>query len=1151
MKTSPSARFTPQPLALAAAAALLFGAQTPAAAQSFTQSGANSTSPNNLLPFVGNPSSLDFTGDTIFIGNSAAGSFSAIAGALLKADALSIANGNTGAGSVLFTGAGTKAEFGGSGNRLEVGNWGVGTMTVSAGALVDATVNAAACGTCSTFVGNGAGSTGTLTVTGAGSELRTLRNFTVAQSSVFTQAASGFEFGTPGGTTNAVVSVMAGGSLRTEQAVVGSNNASPDGLGTEKAFGTVAVSGAGSQWLLTHNSIDNLAAGLTVGSRAGGTGNVIVSDGGKLRIDGSAGPGPNDFLNIASNGGTGSLTVTGTGSSVDLVGFNTVLQVGRSGAGAQGSFSVLAGATASTLFANIGRDAASGTMTISGAGSQLNQIGVGTNQSPGSNGAAFANIGRDGGSGQVTVSDGARWFISDGGGDARAAEGGPGFLLGRGLNGSGSVLITGTGSVIEVVSNSVNPAPGVADNYNAFVAIGYDNAATSSGTLTVSDGGKLILTGNSLSTVTHGRATTLNVGGRSGVAGTGTATVTGAGSEIIVGGFDTLINVGRTAGGSGTLNVLDQAKVSAISMVVGHETSGTVNVDNAQIALSGFRTDSSAVGAATTIGRGVGGIGALNLSNGATLTITPQTLTGGIAVGGDQFFSGGTGTVSLSGGSSIVIGGPLAGNGFGVGRSGTGILALSQASFVDVAAGTVDFGREATAVGTLSLSGGSSLRANQVDIGGRSDSVAGGSATATVTGSGSALRAIGDTGFISVGRGGIGSLGVTNLGALNATVLNIGRAAGGVGTLTVDNATLVLSGQQSAGSQSGASFTVGNRGGNGTANIGNGSVVTISNAGSDGAHLNVGGTAINPLGTGVLNVSGASRIALSAAAGKASVNIGRDGTGTAALSGGSSLDAGDGTVYVARLPGSTGTLTLGGGSTLTAGFVGVGVSRPFDGSTQATGGSGKLILNDGTINADMFELGATSTLSGSNGVFNVTGDIVIGGTVAPGNSPGRLRWNCNVITLAGSKLLLEVDDIGGGNYAFDELIIDQDSTFDLQQLNIVFQFADDTDPQAAFSPTGGQLALDSFLRGGVGSGDVAFSTVFGSDWNALVNAARITAESKTFNISEFKLDPSSPSGGFTVVATPVPEPATWALSFSGLLALGGYARWRKRAGRES
>jgi hypothetical protein len=88
----PSRRFAFRSTVIAAATALAFSAILPAQAQSFTQSGANSTSGNpSGLPFVGNPASLDFGTDAIYIAIGAPGSFSALAGAQLTAGGLYIA----------------------------------------------------------------------------------------------------------------------------------------------------------------------------------------------------------------------------------------------------------------------------------------------------------------------------------------------------------------------------------------------------------------------------------------------------------------------------------------------------------------------------------------------------------------------------------------------------------------------------------------------------------------------------------------------------------------------------------------------------------------------------------------------------------------------------------------------------------------------------------------------------------------------------------------------------------------------------------------------------------------------------------------------------------------------------------------------------
>ena len=78
--------------------------------------------------------------------------------------------------------------------------------------------------------------------------------------------------------------------------------------------------------------------------------------------------------------------------------------------------------------------------------------------------------------------------------------------------------------------------------------------------------------------------------------------------------------------------------MSSTSLAVGVSGTGTVNIDNAFIALSGNRTDTDPlVGAASTFGRGVGGNGELNMSNGASFTITPSVSNGGLGFGGDAF----------------------------------------------------------------------------------------------------------------------------------------------------------------------------------------------------------------------------------------------------------------------------------------------------------------------------------------------------------------------------------------------------------------------------------------------------------------------------------------------------------------------------------
>ncbi len=1285
-------------LAISAAWPLL-----PAQAQYFTSSGSVSTFPINL-PIDPSAPVLDFTGSTLSVGNAAPGSFSAQSGALFRADRLTLGNGVIGSGTASFTGAGTIAQFGGLASRLNIGNWGTGSLTVSAGALVDAAVNVAACGistNCGTFIGGSAGSTGTLTITGAGSELRSVQSFIVGQATVSTLAQDGFNLGTPGGTTSAFVNVLNGGTLRTQTVQAGVGPYTTAALGTEQAFATIVVDGAGSQWLATRNTVTNSNALFIAGTGTGGHANVTVRNGGQLIVDGIGGASTNfDSLVLGTNGGQAQLSVTGAGSAVKVQGNNPNIAIGVNAAGSQGALSVLSGATASAMFVTVGRNGGNGTLTIDGAGSTMTLSGVGT---PTSNGAAGINIARDGGTGQVTVSNGGSLLISDGGANSSTGSGSPFINIGRDAGSFGALTITGPGSLVQVTSSSIAPSAGLPDNFNPFVAVGRFAGAT--GSLTVSGGGQLVMQGNALSTVANSHDTTLLIGGQNGATagGTGTATVTGTGSAIRVQGVDAFIGVGRGAGASGTLNVTNQGTVNATSMLVGETGgTGTVTLNNGTVALSGVRTDNVNLGAGITVGRGTGGSGQLNLGSGSVFTITNLVSPGGMAVGGDQFVGGGTGVVSLSGGSSIQILGPVPGGGVTVGRNGTGTMTLAggsslligptramsmgsevggvgtvsvtggstivaggmnlgtvtgasgtltisgagsnvtlagtgtngipSAAFATVGRGGngsatvsnggvwsisdgggdtrsgdsspgMNVGRDAGSFGSLTISGPGSvvqissstlglaagvpdnlnpfmavgrftdatgqllvtgggllvLQGNAVStvadsrgtflgIGGFSDTVGGGNGSATVSGAGSAIVVAGSDGLITVGRGAgaTGQLTVSNGGTISTNAINVGRG-GGVGTLNVNAGNLVLSGQQSGNLQTGAVLTMGNRGGTGTATIANGSTVTITNLGSAGASLNLGGTPVNPLGTGTLTVSD-SQINIVAQPGLAVMRIGHDGTGTATISnstvnvGNPVATAADGSVIIAGQPGSTGTLTLDAGTVLNTGYVGVGATPSAVVGVQNPGGNGHIILNNSTVNTTTFEIGALGLLSGDGGVINASGNVIVGGTIGPGNSPGRITINCNLITLDGSRLVLDILDTGNG-YSIDHLTIGNDATFDLSKLQVIFNFLGNTDP-TAFAASGG-FDLDNFIESqnlltGAISG---LSTVFGEgqSWATVIDSSRITAQSEVYDISSLRL---GSDGGVAVSITAVPEPSTWAMLAIGLALLGVTARRR-------
>ncbi len=932
------------PVACACGALLTIGATSPAAAQSFSSSGANNSYPTNLFPVNANARALDFGTNTVQIGSSAPGSFAAMGGSLLKAAGLQIGTGGTGSGTVAVSGAGTTVQLGGASNtnRLDVGSWGAGTLTVSGGALVDAAVNASTCANnfCNSFIGNGAGSTGTLNVTGVGSEVRTMRNFAIGQASVFTSAHDDFNFGTPGGTTQAFVNVTNGGTLRTQNASAGTGPTTAAALGTEKAFATIVVDGAGSQWIATRDPISGAAANIAVGNNAGGSGAVSIRNGGKVTIDGSGGSATSfDAMNIGVSGGVGAVTVTGPGSSLLVAGNNPFIGVGRSG---QGTLSVLDGASAAAMLMSVGRDGASGTMLIDGPGSSVSLTGVGT---LGTAGPAGVTVGQNGGNGQITVSHGGTLLITDGGANSNVAGSSPFFNLGRDAASTGRLTIDGARSVVRMSSTSLAPAAGAGDNYNPYMSIG--RYAGSTGDLVVTNGGKLLLDGNAQSTLADPRSTTLYVGGNTDSqlanGGRGNALVSGAGSELRLTSNDSYMAVGIGTGATGSLSIADQGLVSGMLLHVGRIGTGAVSIDNATLALSGQQTGSP-----------------LGSPAGATL---------GVGVGG------GTGSVTVTNG---------------------------------------------------------------------------------------------------------GKINLTNLGNL-------------------------------------------------------------------GTSVNLGGSDAYPQGSGTMTLSGASQLTLTAgstagivgtaASGQATLSIGRSGTGALIATGSSNIDVGNGNVYIGRLPGATGTLQLDDGSSLKAGFVGVGATQ------SGNGGSGRLILNNSTLTTTTLSIGANGVLSGDGGIVKASGDVLVAGTIDPGNSPGRITIECNFVTLAGSKLILDVLDTGDG-FAVDHLILGNDSTFDLGKIQLVFNFLGDTDPNV-FAVSGG-FSLDNFLESlDLKTGAITgLSTVFtsGETWADVIGAGHLSAISSRYDVTRLAF---SADGTVTFATAPIPEPGTWVLMLAGIAAMAVTARRRR------
>ena len=1064
----------------------------------------------NVSPTFTRGPVVDLTGQRIFIGTTpggvgSIGTVNVTSGGVLTAAQIVPGTGGLGTGFVNVTGAGSRINLtgGAASNGLDIGSWGTGVVNVSNGGLI-ACATVAACAF--NGIGDAAGSTGTLSINGGA--VTGLGTLAVGQGVL--QAG----FGTPGANTSATLSITNGGSLSSS----GFNSVANNSGQTGRVTGNVTIDGAGSQWMIARDLAGGGGqAGISIAPTANSVANVTLSNGGNLSITGSRSNPATDsslpFLNLSAGAGaTSTMTVT-TGASVVFGGNTGVITVGGNSSvaspGSTATLNITSGGTVSgtgangLLFVVAGQNQGSGTINISGQGSQLLVAGVGGQNTQGLDGVGgLVVIGRTrgggGGSGTLNVTGGGTLSISDNG--LPASTGSMGLQLASGVGSSGAVTVSGVGSSIVVSSTNGSTAT------SPYVLIGNGG----NGQMTISDGA--------------------------------TVSILGSGPRNFT--------VNNAATGLGVLTMTNGASIFASRFAIADSGgSGTATIDGSTVNLDGvIFFNGTPIGAGVRVGRGDGADGLLTLQNGSVINVNNSISNASVILGGTSSLAGGTGTLNMSSGSSINFTGTAASASLQVGGvGGTGFMSMTGASTVHVGAtGSATIGSIAGSTGTLTVGGGSSIAANVIGIGGNSDTAAGGTGTAVVTGAGSALNATGANAFLAVGRGGSGSLSVSDGGALNATVVSIGRADGGFGTLTVDAGAINLSGQQTAGGLSGASLSIGSLGGTGSATIRNGSVVTISNPGTSGVALNVGGNLGNPGGSGVLNVSN-STVNLLAAPGQAAVRIGHDGNGIATFTGSTmnvgnpTATAADGSLMVAGQPGSTGTLSLNAGTVVNAGYVGVGATA------SGPGGTGTVILNNSTLNTATFELGARGLLSGDGGIINASGDVIIGGTISPGNSPGRITINCNLITLPGSMLILEI--LGSGNgFAIDHLRIGRDSTFDLRALHIVFSFLGNTDPNS-FVASGG-FDLDNFIQSiDVATGAVSgLSTAFaaGQTWADVLNPAGITAISSFYDISNLQL---RPDGTVNVVAVPVPEPSTWAMLAIGLMALSSMARRRALARR--
>jgi T5SS/PEP-CTERM-associated repeat protein len=532
------------------------------------------------------------------------------------------------------------------------------------------------------FVGSGAGSTGRVTITGAGSTLAPSWGSTVGCSN-----GIGTIVATNGGTFNS------------------SGYSSFVGIG-DGGVGTVYVSGIGSKY---YSSLSN-SVGL-----AGGTGTVRVSAGGL-------------WQGLNTHIGSG-LSSTGL---VDLAGSGTAgtnyndLVIGTSGG--LGSLVVTNGATATLADIRVGTDGGAGFITAAGAGSRVTV-------------AELLFVGTNYGVGTIAVANGAQ-FVHSG---VQYTT-----FVGHSTGGVGHTILAGAGSLWT--------------NTGAFVA----GSLGGLGNVTVSNGARLVVSGNFSSGIDAGS--------------TGIVTLTGPASVLV-----TTQNLILGSNGFAILTGTAGSSISGFRTFLGQGSAGSANVS-----LAGTGSTLS-VGYDLFVGSD-GGSASLELLNGATASVVDNAWVGTDA--------GATGSVTVAGAGSHL---QVLGLGLTFGYGGVASLTISNG-------GTVTCGYGDLSSGTALVDGSGSLWTNESGVNIGSETVGlltitngghvtapftiigpnfGHTGTVVVAGSGSRLELTSPFSSYVGYEGGDGSLTALDGAVLSMPSVLVGFGGpNGSGVLSVENATI-------------------------------------------------------------------------------------------------------------------------------------------------------------------------------------------------------------------------------------------------------------------------------------------------------------------------------------------------------------------------
>ena len=566
---------------------------------------------------VGNINTLWTVDGDLTVGNSGQGTLTLSNNGEVITTGDGILGSQTGStGTATITDAGTEWQING---ELKVGDKGDGTMSVENGGLVSVAGNVAIADS---------GGTSTLTLDGNGSRL-------IASGTSVTIGGKG------DGTLivqNAADAVVAGAGVSLGEQSTGTGTLTVQGSNTVMSAGSLTIGGYGTGTLNVQDSASlSTGTNISLGEQASGTGTatidsaavndagsltvggygngtMTIQDGGSLTVQG------NDVTLGEQNTGSGTLNLSGNGSTLT---FNGDMTVGKSG---------------------------SGTFAVSG-------------------GADF---------------NGSAMTLASGSGFGGASTGGTGELD---INGTSLVLLSQDLTIGKYGVGTLAMASGAVLANKGDATLG--SQPGTEGSATISSGSNWTVGGS----LTDGSE------------GTGSITVQG-GSSLIANGDS--LTVGKQGEGSLTVTDTSSSVQYAGDLIIGKQSSGTFSID------AGAVTKPTSSGTGEVYIAETSGInGTLNIDgSGSSLSGTDMV------VGGTGSQAGGTGLVSLTNGGQMNLTGKLAMWKDGTINTAGGAITLGTAGSTSPANGNVYINSQGELSGTGTITGNVTNSGGTLNIGG-------------------------------------------------------------------------------------------------------------------------------------------------------------------------------------------------------------------------------------------------------------------------------------------------------------------------------------------------------------------------------------------------------------------------------------------------